>query len=190
MRCAAAVKTAFCYLFHTAIVFTFTKQSEKNPSILNPTKACVRAEAGLALFAVGVISVIRTAYIVWSEARSQRRFPSYFRASDFYIRCGPILWFRVWPNKIPQASQKEVQDRSTVWLEFARWSRFRRVTYFRAASGVHVSERTCRTSFPPFFCSDLPLRWNPNIVSPSEEDPLRLRFARISACYCAAYIRG
>lgn len=56
------------------------------------------------------------------------------RASDFYIWPGPIP-FRVWPNRIPRAPQKEVQDRSTVWLEFARWSRFRRVTYFRASSG-------------------------------------------------------
>lgn len=148
------------------------------------------------LFAVCVISVIRVASR--REARSQRRSPHRaFHASDFYIWPGPTL-FRVWPNKIPQyykpqALQKEVQDRSTVWLEFARRSRFRRVTYFRAASGyTYVS--VCNAPvvpLPPFSYSGLPLQWNPSIqVSPAEEDSLRLRFARISACYCAAYIRG
>jgi len=68
------------------------------------------------------------------EKLDRRGDPVVFRASDFYIWPGPTL-SRVWPNKIPQTLQKEVQDRSTVWLEFTRWSRFRRMTYFRAAFG-------------------------------------------------------
>lgn len=99
--------------------------------------------------------------------RSSRRFawrssiaeaiPIVFHASDFYIWPGPTL-FCVWPNKIPQAFQKEVQDRSSVWLEFAQWSRFRRVTYFRAASGYTYLDAPV---IPPLFVL---LFWFPTIV--------------------------
>lgn len=150
VRIAIAAVRAAVYFIQRS--FSLHRGRERNPSILNP-EVCMHACRG------GLRFVCSLRYFRGSRRMEEpnRRGDSRDcvpRASDFYIWPGPIP-FRVWPNRIPRALQKEVQDRSTVWLEFARWSRFRRVTYFRASSGYTyvnapvVSPLSVPLSLPP-----------------------------------------